>query len=39
MIYERIKALYVAGKITNLTNYIKKGLITPEQAAEIKNSK
>ena len=39
MIFERIKALYLAGKIKNLTNYVKKGLITPEQAAEIKNSK
>lgn len=35
MIYERIKALYEAGKIKDLTNYVEKGLITPEQAEEI----
>ena len=35
MIYERLKALYKAGVIKNLSNYVKKGLITPEQAREI----
>ena len=39
MIFERIKALYLAGKIKNLANYVKKGLITQTQANEIKNSK
>ena len=35
MIFERLKALYEAGKIKDLTNYIAKGLITEEQAKEI----
>lgn len=35
MIYERLKALYEAGKIKDLTNYVKKGLITPEEAERI----
>ena len=35
MIFERIKALYEAGKIKDLTNYVAKGLITEEQAKEI----
>ena len=35
MIYERLKALYKAGKIKDLTIYIEKGLITKEQAYEI----
>lgn len=39
MIYERIKTLYLEGKIMDLSNYVKKGLITPEQAKEILNSK
>lgn len=39
MIYERIKKLYLAGKITDLDIYVKKGLITQEQADEIKRSK
>ena len=37
MIFERLKALYKAGRIKDLTNYVAKGLITPEQAEEIKN--
>ena len=35
MIYERIKALYKAGAIKNLDNYVAKGLITAQQAEEI----
>lgn len=35
MIFERIKALYKAGKITDLTIYVEKGLITQAQAEEI----
>ena len=35
MIYERLKALYNAGKIKDLTVYITKGLITQEQADKI----
>ena len=35
MIYERIKALYMAGTIKKLDNYVAKGLITLQQAAEI----
>lgn len=35
MIFERIKALYEAGAIKNLDNYVAKGLITEEQAKEI----
>ncbi|MBR5873939.1 MAG: XkdX family protein [Oscillospiraceae bacterium] len=35
MIFERIKALYEAGKIKDLKNYVAKGLITPAQAEEI----
>lgn len=34
MIFERLKALYKAGKIKDLTIYIEKGLITKEQAYE-----
>lgn len=35
MIFERLKALYKAGIVKDLTNYVKKGLITQEQANEI----
>lgn len=35
MIFERLKALYKAGTIKDLTNYVKKGLITQAQADEI----
>lgn len=35
MIFERLKALYKAGVIKDLTNYVTKGLITREQADEI----
>ena len=35
MIFERLKALYKAGRIKNLSNYVAKGLITEEQAREI----
>lgn len=35
MIFERLKALYKAGKIKDLTVYVKKGLITQSQAEEI----
>lgn len=35
MIFERLKAIYKAGKIKDLTIYIEKGLITKEQAYEI----
>lgn len=35
MIFERLKALYKAGKIKDLTIYVEKGLITKEQAYEI----
>lgn len=35
MIFERLKALYKAGAIKDLTNYVKKGLITQAQAEEI----
>ena len=35
MIFERLKALYESGKIKDLSNYVKKGLITSEQAEEI----
>ena len=35
MIYERLKALYKAGVIKSLENYVAKGLITHEQAEEI----
>ena len=35
MIYETIKALYKAGAIKDLTNYVAKGLITARQAEEI----
>ena len=35
MIFERLKALYNAGKIKDLTNYVAKGLITKKQANEI----
>lgn len=36
MIFERLKTLYKAGKIKDLTVYVAKGLITPEQAEKIK---
>ena len=39
MIFERLKELYKTGKIKDLTNYVAKGLITPEQAAEIMAAK
>ena len=35
MIFERLKVLYEAGKIKDLSNYVVKGLITQEQANEI----
>lgn len=35
MIYERIKALYLAGRIKSLANYVAKGLITQAQADSI----
>lgn len=35
MIFERLKALYKAGKIKDLTIYVEKGLITKAQAYEI----
>lgn len=35
MIFERLKALFVAGIIKNLTIYVNKGLITDKQALEI----
>jgi len=35
MIFERLKVLYKAGKIKNLSVYIEKGLITQAQAEEI----
>ena len=35
MIFERLKALYKAGVIKNLSVYIEKGLISQEQADEI----
>lgn len=35
MIFERIKKLYLEGKIKDLTIYVEKGLITQEQANEI----
>ena len=38
MVYERLKKLYLEGKIKNLSNYVKKGIITSEQAIEISNS-
>ena len=36
MIFERLKKLYKDGKIKDLTVYVEKGLITKEQAFEIK---
>lgn len=36
MIYERLKTLYKAGKIKDLSAYVKKGLITHQQAEQIK---
>ena len=39
MIFERIKKLYKSGAIKDLTNYVSKGLITPEQAYEIMTNK
>ena len=35
MIFERLKALYKAGKIKDISVYVEKGLITKEQADEI----
>lgn len=35
MIFERLMALYKAGKIKDLSNYVAKGLITQAQADEI----
>lgn len=35
MIFERLKVLFRTGVIKDLTNYVEKGLITPEQAEEI----
>ena len=35
MIFERLKILYEAGKIKDLSNYVNKGLITEEQYTEI----
>ena len=35
MIFERLKKLYINGKIKDLTVYVTKGLITQEQAEEI----
>lgn len=39
MIFERLKALFVSGIIKDLTIYVKKGLITDEQALEIIEAK
>lgn len=39
MVYERIKKLYFEGKIKSLANYVAKGIITKEQAEEIKSAK
>jgi hypothetical protein len=39
MAFERIKKLYLEGKIKSLENYVKKGIITAEQAYEIMSSK
>lgn len=38
MIFERLKKLYAEGKIKDLSVYVKKGLITAEQAKEIEKS-
>lgn len=38
MIFERLKALYKAGRIKSLSAYIEKGLITQAQAQEIENA-
>lgn len=38
MIFERLKTLYKAGKIKDLSVYVEKGLITEEQAKEIEKS-
>ena len=35
LVFERIKALYDSGKIKSLEIYVRKGIITPEQANEI----
>ena len=35
MIFERLKTLYESGKIKDLSNYVKKGIITQKQAEEI----
>lgn len=35
MIFERLKTLYLEGKIKDLTVYVEKGLITAHQAEEI----
>jgi len=35
MVFERIKRLYENGLIKSLDNYVKKGIITQEQADEI----
>ena len=35
MIFERLKELYKTGIIKNLSVYVAKGLITPEQAEKI----
>ena len=35
MVFERIKHLYKTGVIKSLDNYVKKGIITQEQANEI----
>lgn len=39
MIFERLRALFIAGIINDLTNYVEKGLITDEQALEIIEAK
>ena len=39
MIYERLKKLYLEGKIKDLSNYVSKGLITKDQAYEIISTK
>lgn len=39
MIFERLKILFIAGVIKDLTIYVIKGLITEEQAFEIIEAK
>lgn len=39
MIFERIKKLYIEGKIKNLSIYIEKGLITEQDAKIIEGLK